>query len=164
MRITIKAKGDVRTLIRNKIDRMYEAVRKINHTYEKWAADHGMTLYELQIYYELIKEKDRTGAAMIAQKELCARLDAPKTSISSMAKKQLATGYIETMINPNNKRENVISLTESGLEFARSLIEPLLRYEDEAASMIDDQDMETAIDVQNRFADIFLEKVVQKDE
>ncbi len=151
-------------MVRNKIDRMYEAVRKINHTYEIWAADHGLTLYEMQIYYELIKEMDRTGEAMIAQKELCSRLDAPKTSISSMAKKQLATGYIETMVNPDNKREKVISLTESGLKFAQELVEPLLQYEEEAAFMIDDQDMETAIDVQNRFADIFLEKVVQKDE
>lgn len=151
-------------MVRNKIDRMYEAVRKINHTYEIWAAAHGLTLYEMQIYYELIKEMDRTGEAMIAQKELCSRLDAPKTSISSMAKKLLATGYIETMVNPDNKREKVISLTESGLKFAQELVEPLLQYEEEAASMIDDQDMETAIDVQNRFADIFLEKVVQKDE
>ncbi len=151
-------------MVRNKIDRMYETVRKINHTYEIWAADHGLTLYEMQIYYELIKEMDRTGEAMIAQKELCSRLDAPKTSISSMAKKQLATGYIETMVNPDNKREKVISLTASGLKFAQELVEPLLQYEEEAASMIDDQDMETAIDVQNRFADIFLEKVVQKDE
>ena len=67
-------------------------------------------------------------------------------------------------INPKNKREKVISLTDSGLEFAKKLVQPLICYEEEAASMIDDSDMEAAIVAQNKFADILLEKVEIKHE
>lgn len=145
---------------RDKVDRMYEAVRKTNQIYEIWSAAHGLTLYEMQIYYELIKN----GGAAITQKDLCLKLDAPKTSINSIIKKQLQSGRIEMNVNSLNKREKMLSLTDDGQKFARKLIEPLLQYEEEAASMIDDKEMEAAIMIQNRFADILLEKVEMKHE
>lgn len=140
---------------RNKIDQIYEIDRKINQIYEIWSAAHGLTLYEMQIYYILIKEKK--GA--ITQKDFCMALDAPKTSINSIIKKQLQTGYIRMEVNPVNKREKMISFTESGQEFAKKLILPLLQYEEEAIDMLDDAELEVAIAVQTRFADILLEKV-----
>lgn len=109
----------------------------------------------MQIYYILIKEKK--GA--ITQKDFCMALDAPKTSINSIIKKQLQTGYIRMEVNPVNKREKMISFTESGQEFAKKLILPLLQYEEEAIDMLDDAELEVAVAVQTRFADILLEKV-----
>lgn len=147
-------------MARDTIDRMYEAVRKINQVYEKWSALHGLTLYEMQIYYEIMKN----GEAVITQKDLCQKLDAPKTSVNSIIKKQLQAGYIEMNVNPLNKREKVISLTKAGQKFAKELIEPLFQYEEEAAGQICDNEMEAAIETQNRFADILLGKVEQKNE
>lgn len=145
---------------RNQIDRMYEAVRKINQVYEKWSALHGLTLYEMQIYYEIMK----SGEAAITQKDLCRKLDAPKTSINSIIKKQVQAGYVEMNVNPLNKREKVISLTPNGQKFAKELIEPLFQYEEEAAGQIRNDEMESAIETQDRFADILLRKVEQKNE
>lgn len=140
---------------RNKIDRIYEAIRKVDRAYEIWAISHGLTLYEMQIYYVFLKiEKP-----VITQKDLCMELDAPKTSINSIIKKQLNAGYIEMNINPQNRREKVLSLTESGRAFAEKLIRPLFQYEEEAVGMLDDNEVESAIIIQNRFADILLEKV-----
>lgn len=142
-------------MVRNKIDRMYEVVRKINQVYEIWAAAHGMTLYEMQIYYEMGKN----GDAAMTQKDLCMRLDVPKTSINSIIKKQLQNGCIEMHINPKNKREKMLSLTEDGKELVKKMIEPLFQYEKEAAGMIADHEMDVVIETQNRFADILLGKV-----
>ncbi|MGO4945960.1 MarR family winged helix-turn-helix transcriptional regulator [Blautia sp. Sow4_E7] len=100
----------------------------------------------------------------MTQKNLCQKLDAPKTSINSIIKRQLQTGYIELHINPQNRREKVISLTKAGKDFAEKLVNPLLEYENEAAAMMDDEELEIAIAVQNRFADILLEKVEKKHE
>ncbi len=144
-------------MIRNRIDRMYEAVQKIDQVYEKWSALHGLTSYEMQIYYEIKKNKE----AVITQKDLSHMLDAPKTSINSIIKKQVQAGYIEMTVNPLNKREKVISLTEAGKKFAKELIDPLFRYEEETARQLSEDKMETAIEIQNRFADILLEKVEQ---
>ena len=52
---------------RDRIDRLYEAIRRADQAYEVWAATHGLTLYELQIYYEMMKNE---GEA-IRQKDLC---------------------------------------------------------------------------------------------
>lgn len=147
-------------MIRNQIDRIYEAVRKINQAYEIWAAAHGLTLYEMQIYYVMVKNND----TVITQKALSMELDAPKTSINSIIKKQLQAGYMEMNVNPLNKREKVLSLTEAGQQFAQNLIEPLLSYEEEAAEMLDQKELDAAIEVQNRFADILLGKVEPENE
>ena len=143
---------------REKIDRIYESVKKINHAYEVWAVAHGLTLYELQLYYEMLK----SGEEAVTQRDLCQKMDAPKTSINSIIKKQLNTGYIEMQTNPQNKREKIISLTSSGQDFAKALIEPLLHYEEEAAAMLSDEEMDAAIAAQSQFAEILLQKV-QKD-
>lgn len=140
---------------REKIDRIYESVKKINHAYEVWAVAHGLTLYELQLYYEMLKSEEET----VTQKDLCHKMDAPKTSINSIIKKQLSTGYIEMQTNPQNKREKVISLTKSGQVFAQALVQPLLRYEEEAAAMLSDKEIDAAIAAQSQFANILLQKV-----
>lgn len=147
-------------IIRSKIDKMYEVVRKINQIYEMWAAGHGLTLYELQIYYEMMKNNN----VAITQKDLCMRLDAPKTSINSIIKKQLKSGRIEMRINPLNKREKILSLTVDGQEFAKELIKPLFQYEEEAASMLNEQELEKILEIQSQFADILLERVEQGNE
>lgn len=143
---------------REKINLIYDAVKKVNRAYEVWASNHGLTLYEMQIYYVILE----SGNRMITQKDLCTQLDAPKTSINSIIKKQLRTNKIEMEVNPLNKREKIIVLTEEGKQFAEELILPLFRCEEDAVSTITDNDLGIAISVQNEFADNLLKKVKQK--
>lgn len=147
-------------MTRERVDRMYEAVRKVDQAYERWASLHGLTLYELQIYYEMMQ----CGETEITQKDLCRKLDAPKTSVNSIIKKQVQAGYIEMNVNPSNKREKVVSLTERGQRIAKELVEPLFWYEEEAMAQISRDQMEAAIETQTRFAEILLGKVEQQDE
>ena len=77
---------------RERVDGIYEAIQKVNQVYGKWASAHGMTLYEMQIYYRIMERSLQKEQAYITQKELCDELDAPKTSINSIIKRQLKTG------------------------------------------------------------------------
>lgn len=140
---------------RIKINKIYDAVKKVNRAYEIWAAKHGLTLYEMQIYYVIVE--NRGGA--ITQKDLCTQLDAPKTSINSIIKKQLKTNRIEMSVNPLNKREKVITLTKEGEKFANNLVLPLFEYENEIVSKIDEKELEIAVKVENDFANGLIEKV-----
>lgn len=139
----------------NKVDRIYEAVRKINTVYEGWASKHGLTLYELQIYYEMLKKEEYS----VIQKDLCQKLDAPKTSINSIIKKQIKAGRIQMDVNPLNKREKILSFTEEGKQFAETVIEPLLAYEEEISEQLDTEEIETAVKVQMQLAELLLEKM-----
>lgn len=140
---------------RKRISQIYEAVRKINYAYEYWASVHGLTLYEMQVYYVILEK----NSPFITQRELCDTLDAPKTSINSIIKKQLKAGYIEMNINPENRREKIISLTDAGKKFADKLIIPLFQYEEEIATQFSDIDIEGVINTQGEFADMLLQKV-----
>ena len=132
---------------REKIDRIYESAQKIDQVYDVWATKYKLTLYEMMMFYEIF------------QKELSMKLGAPKTSVNSLIKKQLNAGYIWMQVNPQNKREKIISLTESGERLARNLVQPLFQYEEEVIGMLDDRDVEIVITVQNKFADILLSKM-----
>lgn len=140
---------------RIKINKIYDAVKKVNRAYEIWAAKHGLTLYEMQIYYVIVEN----GGGAITQKDLCTQLDAPKTSINSIIKKQLKTNRIEMSVNPLNKREKVITLTKEGEKFANNLVLPLFEYENEIVSKIDEEELEIAVKVENDFANGLIEKV-----
>ena len=123
---------------REKIDRIYESAQKIDQVYDVWATKHKLTLYEMMMFYEIFQKENRE----ITQKELSMKL-----------------GYIWMQVNPQNKREKIILLTESGERFARNLVQPLFQYEEEVIGMLDDRDVETVITVQNKFADILLSKM-----
>ena len=142
---------------RDKINRIYESVQKVNQVYEVWAGKHKLTLYEMLMFYEIFQKEKME----ITQKELSIKLEAPKTSVNSIIKKQLNAGYIEMRVNPQkqNKREKIISLTENGERYAEKLIRPLLQYEEEAVGMLEDREVETIIAAQNKFADILLSKM-----
>ncbi len=79
--------------------------------------------------------------------------------LTALLRNELNAGYIWMQVNPQNKREKIISLTESGERLPRNLVQPLFQYEEEVIGMLDDRDVETVITVQNKFADILLSKM-----
>lgn len=144
---------------RERVDGIYEAIQKVNEVYGRWASAHGLTLYEMQIYCRIMERSLGQEPAYITQKELCDELDAPKTSINSIIKRQLKTGYIEMEVNPANRREKIISLTEAGKQYAEELILPLFRYEEEAAAAFTEREMTEVIQMQEKFAAVLAEKM-----
>ena len=58
-------------------------------------------------------------------------------------------------VNPANRREKIISLTETGKQYARELVLPLFQSEEEAAAQFTEQEMTEAIRMQEKFAVTF---------
>ena len=48
-------------------------------------------------------------------------------------------------VNPANRREKIISLTETGKQYVRELILPLFQSEEEAAAQFTEQEMTEVI-------------------
>ena len=61
-------------------------------------------------------------------------------------------------VNPANRREKIISLTETGKQYARELVLPLFQSEEEAA----EQEMTEAIRMQEKFADALAKSMEEK--
>ena len=54
-------------------------------------------------------------------------------------------------VNPANRREKIISLTETGKQYARELVLPLFQSEEEAAAQFTEQEMTEVIRMQEKF-------------
>ena len=65
-------------------------------------------------------------------------------------------------VNPANRREKIISLTETGKQYARELILPLFQSEEEAAAQFTEQEMTEVIRMQEKFADALAKSMEEK--
>ena len=64
-------------------------------------------------------------------------------------------------VNPANRREKIISLTETGKQYARELVLPLFQSEEEAAQFTE-QEMKEVIRMQEKFADALAKSMEEK--
>ena len=64
--------------------------------------------------------------------------------------------------NPANRREKIISLTETGKQYARELVLPLFQSEEEAAAQFTEQEMKEVIRMQEKFADALAKSMEEK--
>ncbi|MFQ6792327.1 MAG: MarR family winged helix-turn-helix transcriptional regulator [Thomasclavelia sp.] len=140
---------------RDKIDLIYSSVNGIDRIYQKWAKSQNVGYYDMLLYYALM-EIDNQG---MTQVQFYKELDIPKTTVNSIVKNQLKQGYIYFEVNPENKKEKLIYLSESGLEYAKKLILPLFAIEEHAASLIDDQEVEMFSKILSTYAQGLLEKM-----
>lgn len=140
---------------RDKIDLIYSSVNGIDRIYQKWAKSQNVGYYDMLLYYALM-EIDNQG---MTQVQFYKELDIPKTTVNSIVKNQLKQGYIYFEVNPKNKKEKLIYLSESGLEYAKKLILPLFEIEEHAASLIDDQEVEMFSKILSTYAQGLLEKM-----
>ena len=63
-------------------------------------------------------------------------------------------------VNPANRREKIISLTETGKQYVRELILPLFQSEEEA--QFTEQEMKEVIRMQEKFADALAKSMEEK--
>ena len=62
-------------------------------------------------------------------------------------------------VNPANRREKIISLTETGKQYARELVLPLFQSEE---AQFTEQEMKEVIRMQEKFADALAKSMEEK--
>ena len=138
---------------RRMIAELFESVRQVDRAYARWASLHGLTPGEMQIYYSMAERQIRE----LTQHDLCEELGAPKTSVNSIVKRQVIAGRVELAVNPANKREKLITLTEKGERFLDELIGPLRHMEARAVASVGQEELEHAITLQAGIAQELME-------
>ena len=111
---------------RNEIRRIMIAVNVIDGAYEQIAKKIGIKENTLALLYALDDGKSHS------QKEICEEWLIPKTTLNTIVKECVETGYI--FLNHNNhKKQKEICLTEKGQQFAKKILGQV--YELEACAM-----------------------------
>ena len=127
---------------------------QVNIIYSRWADRLGVpydtliTLYGLDIH------------GCMTQKNICDFYGFPKQTVNGIIRRLKNDGYISLETNPADKREKLVSLTDSGSAYAKELLAPLYQAEQHTFSEVGGQrlsQMLETIDLFNNSMKKFLE-------
>lgn len=93
----------------------------LNHNIAKF----GINATQLHLLFEISHQKD------INQEKIAARCSINKGAVARSIKKLEDNGLVKRKIDENNRRQNIISLTEKGEDILNKTVNVLHQWEDE---------------------------------
>ena len=136
------------------LKRFYLSWQKLNHAYEEYAKEQGMTYISLFILQLL---NDGT-----TQKELCETLYFPKQTVNKVIQSFEKKGLITLVENPQDKRSRCIMLTEKGLETQQKIIPVIVNAELETFASLSETEQQIMTDLWEKYTDICVSKIKSK--
>ncbi|OAA85239.1 MarR family winged helix-turn-helix transcriptional regulator [Clostridium coskatii] len=118
----------------------YESWFKINEIYRIWSKKHGIQDTVLFILYVI------EVSPCCSQNEICDKLCLPKQTVSLILSHLEKKGYISRKLDPEDRRNKVVSFTEEGDKYARGILEQLKASEVEALSNMSQEQGRTMIE------------------
>ena len=127
---------------------------KIRGAYAAWCRQNGVNYHEMLILYSLYIDDIRT------QKAISQAYGVPKQTINNLIRALQAKGYLTLAPNASNRQERILTLTESGLRYAESILLPLLALEESAIRAMGAEAVRQMVDMALRYGAI-LEKAMR---
>lgn len=104
--------------------RYYTLWRECNLMYEEWAKEQGLSMNGYLVLYSFYDD-----ASAPSQKSISQRWMIPKQTVNSILKDYMQKGFIEAVSMPEDKRNKILKLTQSGKEYADNIIGKLQEKE-----------------------------------
>ena len=121
--------------------RTREIVNEINsllnqstYLYAQYAQENRISYVEMMVLYALLNTY-----APLTQIELGAYYVISKQSINSAVKKNKTEGFILTVQDEKDKRQKYLKLTSSGEKYAHSVLDKMMKIEDEVTAILGDK-------------------------
>ena len=134
----------------NLFDRFYKSWRGIEVAYEKIASDCGVTTNVMYILTLLYK-----NCEPMTQNELSKELHLSKQTVSSVVDSLEKRGWVTRSIDPNDRRNRIVTLTESGRETGRHIGRTMRRAEFSAFEMLPDEEKLSLVNSMEKLWDGF---------
>ncbi|OPH40000.1 MarR family winged helix-turn-helix transcriptional regulator [Moraxella equi] len=135
------------------LSRLAELTASLDSTFESYAKTQTVLLSELFVLYSFYYKKSLT------QKDICDEWALPKQTVHTICKTLLEQNYLQSFDNPNDKRAKLLSLTQSGENYAKSIIAPLLEVENNTAQSFGIERLEKLIQEFAELEQIFKTKM-----
>lgn len=119
----------------NVLEQYYTAFNATNHLYSVWAKHRGLTYHTLFTLYAIFY----SGAKGCCQQEICEEWMIPKQTVHSVLKTLEQEGYLHYRVNPEDRRNKIITLTEAGLRYAQPILQELGRLEETVLSKMGEE-------------------------
>lgn len=114
--------------------------------YDEYAKKHGLLMKTLLVLNALYYAKDG-----MTQKEICQRTFNSKQTVNLIIKNLLQGGYITIEEDPEDKRNKLVKMTESGRAYAKTPVVHITWAEDTAMSMFTAEEQEQLINLSRTF-------------
>lgn len=130
--------------------RYYTLWRECNLMYEEWSKEQGLSMNGYLILYSFYDEEDAPTQKSISQKWMI-----PKQTVNTILKDYMNQGLIEAVSMPEDKRNKILKLTESGKAYADKIIGKLQEKEFFVMQEMGIENMVRMNDMMELFIDLF---------
>ncbi len=114
--------------------------------YDEYAKRHGMLMKTLLVVNVLFYAEDG-----MTQTEICKRTFQSKQTVNLITKNLLSYSYVTVAEMPENKRNKIVRMTETGRAYYESVIRHITWAEDTAMSMFTPEEQKQLIDLSRIF-------------
>lgn len=118
--------------------------------YEEWSKEQGLSMNGYLILYSFYDEEDAPTQKSISQKWMI-----PKQTVNTILKDYMNQGLIEAVSMPEDKRNKILKLTESGKAYADKIIGKLQEKEFFVMQEMGIENMVRMNDMMELFIDLF---------
>lgn len=115
--------------------------------YEEYARRFGLTTNEL-----FVLDIIWFAAEGCSQTDISKRMSTSKQTISAIIKKFMRMGYVTLSESESDRRNKIVRLTDSGMEYARRIIVPAAEAEIDAMGELSEKEIETLVHLTDKLS------------
>ena len=141
------------------LQRYYALWKECTAMYEKWSKDQGLSSNRVFALHSFYESNGRCTQKMISEK-----WNIPKQTVNTILKDFQKKGYINMVSDDSDKRNKLICLTESGMEYTKDIIEKLHSKEIYVIEKMGLENIESLNDNTELFIRLFKEGDCKKNE
>lgn len=127
---------------------------KIDALYNSIAKQYGISDCELIMLYSLYEQ-----GTMSTQKALCELWAYSKQTVNSTLKKMEQEGKVIICATEYDKRNKYVELTKHGKQYAKEIVQPLMRAEQNVFEMMGEEDSNRYLAYMQQHYDLFYQEV-----
>lgn len=141
------------------LQRYYSLWKDCNAMYENWAKEQGLSSNGVLVLYSFYENDGNC-----TQKAISEKWNIPKQTVNTILKDFLSCGYVEMFSMPEDKRNKIVRLTESGKNFAQNVIGKLHEKEIYVLKKMGFKNIKNLNDNLESFIRLFKKGGFEKDE
>lgn len=140
------------------VNEINSLLNQSTYLYAQYAQENRISYEEMMVLYALLNTD-----APLTQIELGAYYVISKQSINSAVKKYKTEGFILTVKDEKDKRQKYLKLTSSGEKYAHSVLDKMMKIEDEVTAISGDKN-KAIIDGLEMYNMLFEKRLNKKDQ
>lgn len=130
------------------------AWQSLNIIYDDYARKSGISYNSLYILNAIQQIKDCT------QKQICEKTMLPKQTVNNVVTAFYKSGYIELRECPENRRVKTIHLTETGEQYADTLITHIHRADKLAMGALTEKEQDMLLSLMDKYVAAFRQEML----